>query len=77
MAAGKGEVFLFQKITSVWLTGNGKDKRVALEIGLECCLCDDGQTMLQALPARLAENIFKMKRGFSELSVKLRPMRNF
>jgi len=32
MAADKGEVFLFQKITSVWLTGNGKDKRVALDI---------------------------------------------
>jgi len=26
-------------------------KRVTLEIGLECCLCDDGQTMMQALPA--------------------------
>jgi hypothetical protein len=27
-AAGKGEVFLFQKITSLWLTGNGRDKGV-------------------------------------------------
>ncbi len=31
-AAGKGEVFLFQKITSVWLTSNGKDKGVSLDI---------------------------------------------
>jgi hypothetical protein len=51
-AADKGEVFVFQKITSVWLTGNGKDKEVALEIGLEGCLCDESQTSLQALPAR-------------------------
>ncbi len=53
MAADKGKVFLFQKITIVWLTGNGKDKRVALEIGFKCYLGDDGQTMLQALPALL------------------------
>jgi hypothetical protein len=32
MAADKGEVFVFQKITSVWLTGNGRDKRITLEI---------------------------------------------
>ena len=49
MAADKGEVFLFQKITSVWLTGNerpptaapvhdGRDKEVALEIGNQCYL---------------------------------------
>ncbi len=34
MAADKGEVFLFQKITSVWLTGIREDKEVALEIGM-------------------------------------------
>ena len=58
MAAGKGEVFLFQKITSVWLTGNGRpptapvhdgrDKEVALEIGFQCYL----------VPVRLTNHLF-------------------
>ncbi len=62
MAADKGDVFLFQKITSVWLTGNGRpptapvhdgrDKEVALEIGFQCYLGDEGQISLQAWPAR-------------------------
>ncbi len=56
MAAGKGEVFLFQKITSVWLTGNGRpptapvhdgrDKEVALEIGNHRYLGDESQILL-------------------------------
>ena len=33
MAVDKGEVFLFQKITSVWLTGNRRDKEFALDKG--------------------------------------------
>jgi hypothetical protein len=51
MAADKGEVFVFQKITSVWLTGNGRDKRVALEIRFKCYLGDERQTSPQAWPA--------------------------
>jgi len=52
MAADKGEVFLFQQITSVWLTGNGRNKGDALETGFKCCPGGESQLWLQALPAR-------------------------
>jgi hypothetical protein len=45
-AADKGEVFVFQKITCVWLTCNGRDKEVTLEIGNFCFLSDEGQILL-------------------------------
>ncbi len=53
-AADKGEVFLFQKITSVWLTDNRRDKEFALDI------VSFGNNLLFL---RLLESLFTQTRG--------------
>jgi hypothetical protein len=60
---------VFSLVPALWnrpclAVHDGKDKGLALEIGNQCYLGNDGQTMLQALPAEV-EGMRSLAAGYA------------